>query len=569
MLAASILIVVATGMLGLKNDSDRMQADGEADAARKVDDAASDLLATVTDAETGQRGYVLTGEEPYLDTYNSAAGRIEVTLQQLRNMSANRPYQKVRVAALEPWVKAKMRELAKTVQLRRTNGLAAALAVVNSGRGKQYMDEIRAACGAIQESAHQREQHFAQVAEASAHRLRLVNTAGSLALLAFLIYSTVTIFRGLTLRENLFREAAASADMWGTTLNSIGDGVIVIDSFSRVTFINPVAQELTGWSEAEAVGTALEKVFPIVNESTRAIVANPAQEAMETGIIVSLANHTVLIQKHGPEIAIEDSGAAIRADGRIVGAILVFRDVSKRREDERRIEESNAQLQQFVSGAAHDLRAPIRSASAMTDLLAKQIEAKIDEPQKELLLYIQNGMRHMLGLIDDLLTYAQASHFESSAVGKTDMEPVLRKVTENLRSDIENSGATISLGKLATVPMSETHLLIMFQNLIGNALKYHGPQPPLVKVSSEVRANECMVSVSDNGIGIPVQYCSEIFKPFKRLHGQERPGNGIGLATCRKIVEGYGGKIGVKSEEGKGATFWFWLPLDKNSNRLN
>jgi light-regulated signal transduction histidine kinase (bacteriophytochrome) len=140
------------------------------------------------------------------------------------------------------------------------------------------------------------------------------------------------------------------------------------------------------------------------------------------------------------------------------------------------------------------------------------------------------------------------------------LQTVLNVVIENLRSDIESSASTITGETLPVVAAHEAHMVQLLQNLIGNALKYRGSAPPAVRVSCKSAESEWVVSVNDNGIGIEQRFALEIFKPFKRLHGEDRPGSGIGLATCHKIVSGYRGRIWVESESGKGSTFFFSLP---------
>jgi PAS domain S-box-containing protein len=561
MLIVASLMVAAMAGLSWKNGRDRAIANEESTVSRRIQAATEDLLSTVKDAETGQRGYLLTGRERYLDSYNSAVAGMSAILGRLRDATAAQSDQADREKTLEPVVLAKMSELAATVELRRTEGLPPALTILETDKGKLYMDDIRRRCAAMRDAADQRGATSYAIAESSARRLRIVSTAGSLLLLGFLAISAAMILRGLAYREELYHRAASNAELLRVTLTSIGDAVIATDVDSRITFINPVGQSLTGWTESDAVGTRIEEVFRIVDETTGDPVANPAEKAIKTGATVGLANHTVLVTKQGQEISIDDSGAPIRdPNGVVVGAILVFRDISERRLTEKQLKELNEQLQQFVTAAAHDLRAPLNSASAMTDLLARQLASHLDAEGERLLDFVRTAVRRVLRLVDDLLGYAQASHFDLEEDKHTPMETALSAALENLHADIEASAAAITADNLPVVAAHEAHLIQLLQNLIGNALKYRGDAPPRVRVSCERMASEWVISVSDNGIGIEPRYAREIFKPFKRLHGEDRPGTGIGLATCQKIVSGYGGNIWVSSELGKGSTFFFSIP---------
>jgi light-regulated signal transduction histidine kinase (bacteriophytochrome) len=185
---------------------------------------------------------------------------------------------------------------------------------------------------------------------------------------------------------------------------------------------------------------------------------------MQTGAIVGLANHTILITRQGKEIPIDDSGSPIRnPDGAVVGAILVFRDISERHFSDKQLKASNEQLQHFVTAAAHNLRAPLNSASVYTELLARQLAGQIDSEGEQLLGYVQGGVRRIQRLVDDLLAYAQASHFQPEDGKQTPIENALNTALENLRSEIEKTAATITADKLSVVAAHEAHLVQLLQ----------------------------------------------------------------------------------------------------------
>jgi light-regulated signal transduction histidine kinase (bacteriophytochrome) len=288
---------------------------------------------------------------------------------------------------------------------------------------------------------------------------------------------------------------------------------------------------------------------------------------------VGLANHTTLISKDGREISIDDSAAPIRdEEGQIVGAILVFRDITPRRLSERAVTDStdalrrsNEELQLFAYTASHDLRSPLNSVNTMAQLLSKRFGNKLGEEGNEVIGLIAGAAGRMTRLIDDILAFANASEVNRGPVLPVALNQVLELALANLADDIKECGAVVESDPLPSVLAHQTPILQMFQNLLGNALKYRGDAPPRVLISAEERGSECVISVKDNGIGIAPEYVEEIFKPFKRLHGPEYPGSGIGLASCRKIATAYGGRIWVDSELGKGSTFFFSVPLARRS----
>jgi PAS domain S-box-containing protein len=561
MLLLASAMVVAIGLLSFQSSDSRRTAASEANVSRQIRNDTDDLLLLLADAESAQRGYLLTGNDSYLQPYQTAVTAVPIVIERLKSEAAGRPNQAERIAALQPAVTAKLQELAGTIEVRRSQGQPAALKMVDSGRGKALMDDIRARCTIILDISDRRTANFAALAEQSARRLSLVSTVGSLILLGLLAVSALMILAGLTQREKLYHQAAANAEFLRVTLNSIGDAVIATDAAARITLINPMAQKLTGWFEKDAIGAPITNIFRIVNETTRAAVENPVEKAIAKGTITTLANHTVLIARNGQEVPVDDSGAPICGPkGDIQGGVLVFRDISARRQAERQLRESNEQLKEFVAGAAHDLRAPLNSVNTMAQLIALRLQDQLDGNSREFLGYIIKGTQRMLHLLEDLLAYAQASHFEPRQARGVPMNRALQEALENLRAEIEKTHATVTAGALPEVAVHQAHLVQLFQNLVGNALKYRSETVPSIRIACARQGGEYIVQVADNGIGIDPQYEQQIFKPFKRLHGEDLPGSGIGLATCQKIVSGYGGRIWLESQPGKGSTFFFSLP---------
>ncbi|MFP2907713.1 PAS domain-containing protein [Pyxidicoccus sp. 3LFB2] len=263
----------------------------------------------------------------------------------------------------------------------------------------------------------------------------------------------------------------------------------------------------------------------------------------------------------GHESLSQDAVAALAAV-----ADAIAQGVERRRAEEslkqhaQELARSNEELQQFAYVASHDLQEPLRMVASYTQLLGRRYKGKLDADADEFIRYAVDGVTRMQRLIQDLLAW--------SRVGTRGRQPkpcdagrALERATANLQASIQETRATVHTGPLPPVLADETQLAQVFQNLIGNALKFHGDAPPEVEVKGEPRGAEVLFTVKDRGIGIDPQYFDRIFIIFQRLHGKEEyPGTGIGLAICKKIVERHGGRIGLESQQGQGTTFWFTLP---------
>jgi signal transduction histidine kinase len=222
---------------------------------------------------------------------------------------------------------------------------------------------------------------------------------------------------------------------------------------------------------------------------------------------------------------------------------------------------SNADLQQFAYVASHDLKEPLRMVASYTQLLARRYKGKLDSDADEFIRYAVDGANRMQWLINDLLAYSRVTSQEQ-VFEEVDCTKVLEEVMSNLQLSIEESQAVVTHDPLPTVMADGGQLGQLFQNLIANAITFHGEEPPAVHVSAERMANEWLFSVRDNGVGLDPQYAERIFVIFQRLHDREEyPGTGIGLAICKKVVERHGGRIWVVSQVGQGATFYFTLPI--------
>jgi PAS domain S-box-containing protein len=241
-------------------------------------------------------------------------------------------------------------------------------------------------------------------------------------------------------------------------------------------------------------------------------------------------------------------------------------DITERKQTEDRLKQittevqrSNTELEQFAYVISHDLQEPLRMVSSYTQLLAERYQSKLDADADEFITYAVDGAKRMQTLLYDLLEYSRVGT-RGKSPSLVNCEDIVQQAMDNLKIAIEECGALVSHDALPTIKADEGQLVRLFQNLIGNAIKFHGQEPPRIHISAKRRCDMVTFSVRDNGIGIDPQHAQSIFEIFRRLHTREEyPGTGMGLAICKKIVERHGGRIWVQSKSGEGSTFCFTM----------
>ncbi len=374
-LLLAILMVIAAGVVATSSFRQIEQATEAQQHAVDVINDADALLSELKDAETGSRGYLLTGNESFLEDYLAVRDSVPRRLKTLRQITTIPSAQK-HLAALAPLIDAKLKHISRGIELRRSQDIAGAIATVRSGEGKRLMDSIRSEMRAFvsiqQASLAQRE---ANSKRKMRYLFNVVIATAALCLLFAIAFLYLNFQRSQQRLKNLVHletlklletqeqtnsqllEAnltlLTSEEKLAVTLNSIGDAVIATDPHACITLLNPIAEQLTGWTQAEASGRKIDEVFIIINKQTRHAATIPVNETLENGTIVGLANHTVLISKDGTERDIADSCAPIRdRDGRVLGAVLVFRDVTNNYAIEQALHDSSALVQTVLNTVA-------------------------------------------------------------------------------------------------------------------------------------------------------------------------------------------------------------------------
>ncbi len=354
------------------------------------------------------------------------------------------------------------------------------------------------------------------------------------------------------------REAERSAQLLAAIVDSSDDAIVSKDLNGIITSWNHSAERMFGYTAAEAVGKSITILIPPerLNEETE------IQSRLRRGERVDHFE-TVRRGKDGTLLDISLTISPVRdQNGVIVGASKIARDISIRKRIESDLRRANQDLEQFAYSASHDLQEPVRNVKIFSELLFERCHEKLDGPALECLHTVHDGATRMEILVRDLLTYTQ-SGTPSGLPELVDANIALNDALANLSSAIQETGAAIHHQALPSVPVHAAQLQQLFQNLIGNAVKYRRPNvSPVVHTAATREHGHWLFSVADNGIGIKPEYSERIFGLFKRLHNaDEYPGTGIGLALCQRIVERHQGRIWVESQPGEGSTFYFTIPV--------
>lgn len=546
---------------------------------RDIEVTTERVLGTLRDAETGQRGYLLTLDPAYLAPFEASRGEVLGLARQLETYTQGIPDQQPRAQQLTTLAKRKLDELNRTVALAQAGSAAAAIAIVKTNNGRTLMEEIRRSANEIDEAAARNAQTYRNAADAATRDLVVSVVATSAASIALLILLTYFLRRdGRRIRD--------TAEQLAITLHSIGDAVVTTDAQGIVTYLNPIAVEI-GQRTLPKTPTRFRELYRLVNEYTGAEAPDPVAQVLKDGKTIGLANHTALQRPDGTAVSIEDSAAPLRGeDNEVRGVVFIFKDISARRAVEKELESTRALLErnlaelkvseeqlrvadrrkdEFLATLAHELRnpvAPIRHAVKLLDSPGLS-----PDQQQWSRAVIARQTAHIARLLDDLLDSARITRGELALrLAPVQLQAIVTEALDVAGPIIERKGHTLQVvlpESSLTLQVDGIRFAQVLSNLLTNAAKYTDAGG---RIFLEVRATEqqLQICVRDSGVGLSREAMPHVFQMFSQIQtslDRSEGGLGIGLSLAAELIRLHGGRIDVHSDgPGQGSQFTIVLP---------
>ena len=540
-------------------------------ASRNVVEHVASLLMALDDAETGERGFLLTGQEEYLEPFHSGAEQAPKELAALLQGAGSDLELRARVAAISLLTAKKLAVVDLTIKTFRNSGLEAALRQVKTGVGKQTMDRIRILCQQVESSEYAKVIKNSNETKRYGQQTLLVTTIGSTALVILLVVALIFIRSADQQRDRYIGQLHDQALM----LDLANDTIFIRDREDRITYWNQGAERLYGWSKEEALGQVTHSLFKTqfpqsLDDIQAQLLAQghwrgELKHTRRDGSLVTVASNWTLRRDHSNGLA---SVLEINHD------ITARKEAEQRSENQQRevversiqLEAANKDLEEFAYVASHDLKAPLRVIDNASQWLEEDLAEHLTDETREHLTLLRGRVKRMEKLLDDLLAYARIgrssdSRYTEVIPGDQLMDEVLALLSP------ENFALTVSPG-FKSIQVCRMPLQQILTNLIGNAIKHHDKKEGSIEVSVEDCGGHYDFAVTDDGPGIAPRFHEQIFQMFQTLRPRDQvEGSGIGLALVRKHINVFGGTLELKSAEGQGSTFRFTWPKQQRLKR--
>jgi PAS domain S-box-containing protein len=562
--ALLLILLVGNGVLTRRDLGAQIATEQRLADARRVRLELETIESLLKDAESGQRGFLYTGDARYLAPYNHAKVEIDSHFKELMQLTFEDATQQSAIVALRALEQVKMTEMAQTIALYQDGKPDDARALVLSNYGLLTMEHFRQVMDGLEKQEDAQED-----ARALQYHQTVRRTIGSIYVASILatiglVMLAYYILREMSLREEHAEEIREREEWFRTTLTSIGDAVIVADSAGRVTFLNPVAEALTCTRLIHARDRDISEVFPLVNEVTGAPTQNPVEQVIREGKVVGLANHSALRQPGGNLIPIEDSAAPIRdGSGRLIGVVLVFRDVTRERKSQEllRKTEKLAAAARLSATVAHEINNPLEAVGNLI-YLCKVAPSASPEIVRHLRL-AEDELARVAHITRQTLGFYRESNEPEPLDVPALVDSVLRLYSNKLQA--KNIHVERQLGECPPMVGVAGELEQVISNLVSNAIDAVAPGGQVrirLEHQDDAGGGAVQFVIEDDGPGIPAENLDRIFEPF--FTTKKDVGTGLGLWVTREIVERHGGTICVHSggatDAAPGASFVIQLP---------
>jgi len=580
---AALAILAIVEFISYRSTNQLVETSRQLTHSQRVLESLGAVLTTMDDAETGQRGYMLTGKDSYLQPYDVANAHVSEVLESLDKLTVNNPAQQRDISSLESLIKQKQDELAATIALRKANKAIEADQLVLSGKGKQAMDDVRALLAKMQKREKDLMDTRTSQWKASTRRTTVVVVSGVVIAFAALLLAILALNGETSERLRAERALRMSEARMRLLVESARDyAILMLDPKGRVMSWSPSAERIKGYKADEIIGQNWSRFFP-----SEDVQAGKPERELEKALAEGRAeDEGWRVRKDGSQFWANVLLTSVRDEqGVLQGFSKVTRDITAQKQAQEEIkklnrdlearndelEASNKDLEGFTYSVSHDLRAPLRHIDGFSQLLANECGSQLSEEPRRYLTRVQSGVKQMGHLIDDLLGLARVGRQEIK-LQVTGLGSVVEQVVHEMKSE---SGERAIEWKIASLPFVECDpglLKQVFTNLISNAVKYTRPRDrAVIEVGSTNGNGPLTIFVRDNGVGFSMKYADKLFGVFQRLHrAEDFEGTGVGLATVQRIIQKHGGRIWVEAELDKGATFYFTLqPLESQLQKTD
>ncbi len=596
--AIAIAAIIANAVISYNNIQQLVQNEQLVTHTNQVLRSLESTLSTLKDAETGQRGYLLTGAAEYLQPYESAIASLPLQLQFLKQLTADHPAQQQRAVELEQQFTRKLAELQETIALYHTQSPAAAEAVVHSGRGKQIMDDIRQQVAEMETTELVLLRQRAQASQSSLQRttataaLAVLSSLGLLALLALLMRRdiatrqqvaaalqaeksnlelrvaerTAELLQGnqrlqheLHERQQIQTDLQISQAQFAGILDIAEDAIISINAQQQITLFNQGAEKIFGYTAAEVMGQSLDLLLP--DRFAQAHRQHVTDFKGSTVPARRMGERCELFgrRRNGVEFPAEASISKLDSGTGTVFTVFL-RDITERQQIDRMKDE-------FVSVVSHELRTPLTAIHGSLGMLASGLLKPESDQGKRMLQIAVDSSDRLVRLINDILDIERIeSGRVKMAKAHCQMDDLIRAAVNVVQTLADNTGVTLSV---ATVPVQlwadPDRIIQTLTNLLSNAIKF-SPAGHTVWLTVQRQADQLLLTIKDQGRGIPTDKLDSIFEWFQQVDSSDarnHEGTGLGLAICRSIMQQHDGKIWAESILGEGSTFSLTLPIQE------